>query len=70
MISIFPHNPRRDDCYYFQPGNPHPEWINVGEQVAGELSISVETVRKHVSNALEKTGTKTRAGLVGRAPRR
>jgi DNA-binding NarL/FixJ family response regulator len=36
-------------------------------EMAGELGISVETVRKHVSNALEKTETKTRAGLVGRA---
>lgn len=36
-------------------------------EIAGELGISVETVRKHVSNALEKTETKTRAGLVGRA---
>lgn len=36
-------------------------------EIAGELGISVETARKHVSNALEKTETKTRAGLVGRA---
>lgn len=36
-------------------------------QIADELSISIETVRKHVSRAFEKTGTKTRAGLVGRA---
>lgn len=36
-------------------------------QIAGKLGISIETVRKHVSSALEKTGTKTRAGLVGRA---
>ena len=36
-------------------------------EIAGELGISVETVRKHVSKALEKTETKTRAGLVGRA---
>ena len=39
-------------------------------QIAGKLGISIETVRKHVSNALEKTGTKTRAGLVGRALKR
>lgn len=39
-------------------------------EIAGELGISVETVRKHVSRALEKTGAKTRAGLVGRALRR
>jgi DNA-binding CsgD family transcriptional regulator len=36
-------------------------------QIAEELGISIETVRKHVSRAFEKTGTKTRAGLVGRA---
>jgi DNA-binding CsgD family transcriptional regulator len=36
-------------------------------EIAGELTISVETVRKHVAKALEKTETKTRAGLVGRA---
>jgi len=36
-------------------------------EIARTLGISIETVRKHVSNALEKTGTKTRAGLVGRA---
>jgi DNA-binding NarL/FixJ family response regulator len=36
-------------------------------EIAGELGISIETVRKHVSNALEKTETNTRAGLVGRA---
>jgi len=36
-------------------------------QIAVELGISVETVRKHVSRAFEKTGAKTRAGLVGRA---
>ncbi len=33
MISTFPRNPQRDDCYYFQPGISHPEWINLGEQV-------------------------------------
>lgn len=36
-------------------------------QIADELCISIRTVRKHVSHALEKTGAKTRAGLVGRA---
>lgn len=36
-------------------------------EMAHELGISIETVRKHVSHALEKTGTTTRAGLVGRA---
>jgi len=36
-------------------------------EIAGELRISVETVRKHVSKALEKTEARTRAGLVGRA---
>jgi DNA-binding NarL/FixJ family response regulator len=36
-------------------------------EIAGELGISIETVRKHVSNALDKTGSRTRAGLVGRA---
>lgn len=36
-------------------------------QIAEELGISIETVRKHISHALEKTGSKTRAGLVGRA---
>lgn len=36
-------------------------------QIADELGISIETVRKHVSRAFEKTGTNTRAGLVGRA---
>ena len=35
--------------------------------IADALRISIETVRTHVSHALEKTGTKTRAGLVGRA---
>jgi DNA-binding CsgD family transcriptional regulator len=37
------------------------------QEIADELSISIETVRKHVSKALEKTGTKTRAGLVAKA---
>ena len=36
-------------------------------QIADELHISIETVRTHVAHALERTGTKTRAGLVGRA---
>jgi DNA-binding CsgD family transcriptional regulator len=36
-------------------------------EIASVLGLSVETVRKHVSSALEKTGMKTRAGLVGRA---
>lgn len=36
-------------------------------EIGCELGISVETVRKHVSSALEKTGARTRAGLVGRA---
>ena len=36
-------------------------------EIAEELGISIETVRKHVAHALEKTGAKTRAGLVGRA---
>lgn len=36
-------------------------------QIADELRISIETVRTHVAHALERTGTKTRAGLVGRA---
>ena len=33
-------------------------------QVADELSVSVETVRTHIRNALAKTGTRTRAQLV------
>ena len=37
------------------------------QEIADELGISIETVRKHVAHALEKTGTKTRAGLVGHA---
>lgn len=36
-------------------------------QIATRLGISIETVRKHVSHSLKKTGTKTRTGLVGRA---
>jgi DNA-binding CsgD family transcriptional regulator len=36
-------------------------------QIADELRISIETVRTHVAHALERTGTRTRAGLVGRA---
>ncbi|MEO8053616.1 MAG: LuxR C-terminal-related transcriptional regulator [Acidobacteriota bacterium] len=39
-------------------------------EIAQRLGISVETVRKHVANALKRTGTRTRAGLVGRALRR
>lgn len=35
-------------------------------QIAEELRISIETVRTHVAHALERTGAKTRAGLVGR----
>ena len=35
-------------------------------EIGEELRISIETVRKHVSRAFEKTGTKNRAGLVGR----
>lgn len=34
-------------------------------EIATELGLSIETVRKHVSRALEKTGSKTRTGLVG-----
>lgn len=37
------------------------------QQIADELGISIETVRKHVSKALEKTGAKTRTGLVAKA---
>jgi DNA-binding CsgD family transcriptional regulator len=37
------------------------------QEIADELGISIETVRKHVSKALEKTGAKTRAGLVAKA---
>jgi DNA-binding CsgD family transcriptional regulator len=36
-------------------------------QIADALGISIETVRTHVAHALERTGTKTRTGLVGRA---
>jgi DNA-binding CsgD family transcriptional regulator len=36
-------------------------------QIAEQLDTSVESVRKHVSRALKKTGAKTRAGLVGQA---
>lgn len=39
-------------------------------EIAVRLGISIETVRKHVANALKKTGAKTRAGLVARALRR
>jgi len=39
-------------------------------EIACRLGISIETVRKHVANARKKTGTKTRAGLVGCARRR
>lgn len=42
------------------------EGLTNGE-IAHELGISIETVRKHVSHALQKTETTTRAGLVGRA---
>jgi DNA-binding CsgD family transcriptional regulator len=35
-------------------------------QIADELGISIETVRTHVAHALERTGAKTRTGLVGR----
>jgi DNA-binding CsgD family transcriptional regulator len=45
-------------------------WLVKGStngQIATRLGISIETVRKHVSQSLKKTGTKTRAGLVGRA---
>lgn len=33
-------------------------------EIADRLSISVQTVRTHVRNAMAKTGTKTRAHLV------
>lgn len=36
-------------------------------QIAKRLGISIETVRKHVSSALEKTGTSTRTALAARA---
>lgn len=39
-------------------------------QIAEQLSISIETVRKHIARALAKTGTPTRTALVGHAPRR
>lgn len=38
-------------------------------QIGMRLGISIETVRKHVSHSLKKTGTTTRTGLVGRALR-
>ena len=33
------------------------------QEIADDLAISIETVRKHVSKALEKTGMKTRTAL-------
>ena len=30
--------PQRDYCYYFQPGSSHPEWTNLGVQVAEKRS--------------------------------
>lgn len=44
-------------------------WLASGStnrEIGERLGISIETVRKHVANALKRTGTKTRAGLVGR----
>jgi PAS domain S-box-containing protein len=35
-------------------------------EVADELTVSTETVRTHIRNALAKTGTRTRAQLVAR----
>ena len=35
------------------------------QQIADELGISIETVRKRVSKALEKTDMKTRTALAG-----
>jgi DNA-binding NarL/FixJ family response regulator len=34
-------------------------------EIGEQLGISIETVRKHVASALKKTGTHTRAALVG-----
>jgi DNA-binding CsgD family transcriptional regulator len=45
-------------------------WLMKGftnRKIAARPGISIETVRKHVSHTLKKTGTKTRAGLVARA---
>ena len=36
-------------------------------RIAGELSVSPETVRSHVRNAMAKTGAHTRAQLVALA---
>ena len=36
-------------------------------EIAERLSISVQTVRTHVRNAMAKTGTKTRVHLVASA---
>jgi DNA-binding CsgD family transcriptional regulator len=36
-------------------------------EIAGELQLSLETVRTHIRNAMAKTGTHTRAGLVAKA---
>jgi PAS domain S-box-containing protein len=38
-----------------------------GGEIASELRISAETVRSHVRNAMDKTGTHTRAQLVATA---
>ena len=35
-------------------------------EVAEKLTVSTETVRTHIRNALAKTGTRTRAQLVAR----
>jgi PAS domain S-box-containing protein len=35
-------------------------------QIASELTVSAETVRTHIRNALAKTGTRTRAQLVAK----
>ena len=40
-----------------------------GEQVAQELSLSPETVRTHVRNAMDRTGARTRAQLIAIALR-
>jgi hypothetical protein len=33
MISTFPRNSPRDDCYDFNPEFSIPRWLHIGEQV-------------------------------------
>ena len=56
MISTFPRNPQRDDCYYFQPGISLPEWHHFGEQVDEGRVIARAALLQHLVHRPAESG--------------